>query len=99
MEEESNVACFFVGSWIRHFSVGLGKAFTEIFKEFFFILTLQVVFFDFFEIEIIDNESGGHDVILIHDFGESLDSGSFQELFLVNFTLHSLWVSCDTDED
>ena len=99
MEEESNIACFLVGFWVGHISVCISEILSHFLDEFKFAFSFQVILFDFFEIEIIDDESSGHDVILVDGFDESLDSSLFDELFLVDFSLDFLWVSGDANQD
>lgn len=97
--EESDVGSFVVSFLIGEISISIWEGFSEIsgncssgFNCF------KVVFLDFFKVEIINYESGWDDVILVDGLDESLDSGSFDELFFVNASLDCSWVSGDTDE-
>ena len=45
---------------------------------------LDVVFLDVLEVEIVDQESGGDNVVLVDDFNKRLDSSSLDELLFVN---------------
>ena len=49
--------------------------------------SLDVVFLDVLEVEIVDDESGWDNVVLVDDFDERLDSSSLDELLLVNASL------------
>lgn len=44
----------------------------------------DVFFLDILQIEIVDNESGWDDVVLVDNLNERFNSSSFDELFLIN---------------
>ena len=62
------------------FSEFLSDGFSESFSAF---LGLETFVFDFGEVELIDDESGGHDVVLVDVSDEGLDSCSLDEFLLV----------------
>lgn len=98
-EEKSDVASFLVCFGIWQVSVGLGESFFNLLLEKSFGLsTLKRFLLDLFEIEVIDNESGGHNVILVNIFNEGLDSGLLDELLFVNGPFDLLGVSGDADQ-
>ena len=99
MEEESNIASFVVGSGVGKVSIGFAKSLSKFFPKFDSVLPLEVILLDVLELKIIDNKSGGNDMILVDSLDESLDSSLFDEFLLVNFPLHSLRVSGDTGDD
>lgn len=65
-------------------SVDLGEAFSDSLSQVLSgLLGLEVVVADFLELEVIDDEPGGHDVALVQVFDEWLDGGFSDEFFLV----------------
>jgi len=56
------------------------------------LLSLKALVFDFSEVELADNESGWHDMVLIDVFNEGLDTSLFDEFLLVeaSFSLNEV---------
>ena len=61
--------------------------------------SLDVVLLQVLEVEVIDNKSGGHNVVLVHVLQESLDTGLLDELLLVDSSLDVSGVSGDTGDE
>lgn len=88
---------FLVGLWIREISVCLGQSFSKIpGQSFSGFEGLQVVFLEFFEVEVIHDKSGRDDMVLVDWLDEGLDSSSLDELFFIDASFDSSWVSSDT---
>lgn len=88
-----------VGLWVGEVSVGFWQSLSEGsgqgssgFEG------LQVVFLDFLEVEVVDDESGGDDVVLVDWLDEGLDAGSFDELLFIDASFDSSGVSSNTDD-
>ncbi len=86
-----------LGVW--EVSVGVRQGFSESSCEGSSGLNcLEVFFLDFLKVEVVHEESGGDDVILVDGLDESLDSGSLDEFFFINASLDGSGVSGDTDD-
>ena len=98
-EEESNVVGFVIGLDAGEVSVGFRKSLSNFVaaSESGFggldVLLLQVL-----EVEVVDDKSSGDDVILVKILDEGLDTGSLDELFLVDLSLDASGVSGDADD-
>ena len=76
-----------VGFGVRHISIGLWKSFSHFSSGCCpCICSLQVFFFQIFEVKVINHKSGWDNVILIDMLDEWLDTGSLDEFFLVDFS-------------
>lgn len=62
------------------FSESLSNGFSESFSAF---LGLEAFVLDLGEVELVDDESGWHNVVLVDVSDEGLDSGSLDEFLLV----------------
>lgn len=97
--EESDVTGLLVGLWIWEVSVGIRQGFSELFgKGSPGFKGFEVVFLNILKIEVIDEESGRDDVILVDLFDEGLDSCFLDELLLVDAPLDSPWISSNAED-
>jgi hypothetical protein len=77
------VACLFVFLGVGEVSEGVAEGFAEGLAEGLSgFLGLEVVVLDVLEVEFIDQEPGGEDVILVDILDEGLDTGLLDELLL-----------------
>ena len=95
-EEEFSVAGLFsllgVSVCLSEF---LSNGFSESFSAF---LGLETFVFDFGEVELIDDESGWHDMVLVDVFDEGLNSCSLDEFLLVVASFGLEEVATDTSD-
>ena len=99
VEEESDVVSFVVGLSAGEISVGLWKSLSDFLASSQSRFgSLDVFFLEVFEVKVVDNKSGGDDVILINILDERLDTGSLDEFLLVDSSLNISGVAGDTDD-
>lgn len=60
------------------------------------LLGLEVIILDVLEVEVIDEESGGEDVILVDILDEGLNTGLLDELLLAVSPLDLGDIACNT---
>lgn len=93
------MAGFFVSFGIGEGSISFGELLFEFLGEVLLaVYGLEAVLLDFLEVEIVDDEAGGHDVVLVDVFNKWLDGGLLDELLFVDAPLDSLGVSGDADQ-
>lgn len=97
-EEEPDVVSFVVGLGAGEVPVGLGESLPD------FLAGgepglggLDVLLLEVLEVEVVDDEPGGDDVILVDILDEGLHSGSLDELLLVDSSLDAPGVAGDAD--
>jgi hypothetical protein len=98
-EEEFGVSSFFVFLGVGEVSEGVAEGIMEGLSESFSgLLGLEVVVLDVLEVEVVDLEAGGEDVILVDVLDEGLDTGLLDELLLAVGALGLGDVSADTGD-
>ena len=86
-----------VGLGAGQVSVGLGESLSDLLSGSSSGFSgLDVVLLQILEVEVVHDESGGHNVVLVHVLKESFDTGLLDELFLVDSSLDVSGVSGDT---
>ena len=89
-----------VFSGIGHLSVHLSETVSNALSEFLASVGgLEVVVADVLEVEIVDEETSGHHVILVDVFDEGLDASLFDELLLVEAALGCDQVASDACDE
>jgi hypothetical protein len=73
----------------------LSDGFSESFSAFF---GLEIFVLNFSEVELIDNESGWHDMALVDIFNEGLNSSSLDEFLLVVASFGLEEIATDTSD-
>ena len=83
-EEEFGMVGLIVFSGVWQLSVHLSETVSNTLSEFLTsVCGLEVIVTDVLEVEIVDEETSGHHVILVDEFDEGLDACLFDELLLV----------------
>ena len=88
---------FIVGLGAGEISVGFGESLPDFLagsKPGF--SSLDILFLEVLEVEVVDLEAGGDDVILVDIFDKRLNSGSLDELLLVDSSLDASGVAGDS---
>ena len=100
VEEVSHIVSLFVCLGAGQVPVGLSESLSDLLSgSGSGFSSLDVVLLQVLEVEVIDNESGGHNVVLVHVLQESLDTGLLDELLLVDSSLDVSGVSGDTSDE
>lgn len=82
------MACLFVLLGVGLVAEGVAEGLAEGLSEGLAVLLgLEVVVLDVLEVEVVDEESGGEDVVLVDVLDEGLDTGLLDELLLAIGTL------------
>lgn len=77
------MACLFVLLGVGLVAEGVAEGLAEGLPECLAVLLgLEVVVLDVLEVEVVDEESGGEDVVLVDVLDEGLDTGLLDELLL-----------------
>ena len=63
------------------------------------LLVLEVVVLDLLEVEVVDHEAGGHDVVLVDVLDEGLHAGPLDELLLAEAALDLAGVASDAGDE
>jgi hypothetical protein len=91
------VSSLFVFLGVREVSKGVAEGFSNVLSEgLASLFSLQVVILNVLEIELIDKETGGEDVVLVDVLNEGLDAGLLDELLLAVSALDGWDMSGDS---